>query len=198
MACVDEGYAGAVCELRDRQQQLLTTGLVAQIGGDFIKLNNTAELVSGAMKEMPVYLNITHPELGTASVSGKVYLAASSFAIISDIKPVPIGERRSFYRLSLELPSVAQHGAARFPVVVNNISLGGVMFTCKSDIATGVEMTVELALLTRIEPFHCAIKRVTHSKNNTRRYACQFVGNDDKKTELLCQYMFRMEGQRGR
>lgn len=198
MECIDIKYTDSVCELRNRRGKLLATGIVAQIGKTFIKINNTADIVSDAAKGMHVYMNIINTELGISIASGIVYIATPMFVIVEKIKREEPGERRSFYRLTVEMPTVLLHDSQRHNITVVNISLGGLMFTGPGGLQCGDKVMIELELLKERIVFTCVVKRAVSSKQQLYRYGCEFCENGEKKTEQLCQYMFRMEGQRVR
>jgi|UPI000570363D PilZ domain. len=200
---LSEQYQHSPCEIKTLTNELLTTGILSEIRKDFVKIQNSFDILPILHCNMPVKINIYNESLGFKVLIGKVFLSTSEMMTITDLQSLAEFERRSFFRLKVNIPTQAyllqedsspeEEETKLFDVTVTDLSLSGVFITTREYLDIGQSFVVTLKLYDMEVTFCCQAQRTNPVDYALNGYGCSFLDNSTRQFDLLSKFIFEMQ-----
>lgn len=199
MLSIPEGYKGSVCEVKTLKNKLLTTGSVDEIGETSIKLANPGDSIDIITYKTKVKVGIFNSQLGFKVVIGSVYISTKEFLLIEDVQSITEFEKREFFRMDVKIPgrliesSEESLDAVKFEdVLVENISLGGILFSvdsAKKVFENGGKLFLGIDFPQGRDVFQCTVCRIIKDDLPLIRYGCRFDNCSSRQEDLLWRFI---------
>lgn len=208
MQALPKEYEMSVCEVKTMDNDLLVAGFISKINDDYIQISSYKDERLPILKfDLPVKISIHNARKGFRIVAGQVYVSADQVLRIVNVNNLQDFERRAFFRVQVKMPSKitplpdefeggTDHASADIPVVVENLSLSGLLFypeDPKVEFFMGDRYAAELALPGGTLNFNVKICRFEKIGNKPTKYGCEFFGYTQKQSDRLCSYIFEIE-----
>ncbi len=199
-------YESSLTEIKALNNDLIVTGYIHRITPDYIELTNPNEPMFLIPYETRVKLNIFNSRLGFQILAGKVYLSTTEILRVVEVSSLGGFEKRTFFRLNIRQEAAirllnndkkASQGkeqeAEQLPVQIENISLGGVSFSCDQVLKRENKLVLSLQLPSGTMSFQCEIRRIQLHSEPPHNYGCRFYDYNDKQIDILYKYIFQQQ-----
>ncbi len=200
-------FEGAVCEIRNSKNKLISIGAISRITEDFF------EILSYNNDLLPILSINTPLKISTRRgkyfivVQGNVYTSSESRMTLSEIESLQEVERRNFFRVNTnniltqlmyvnDTDKKPDQSKEPIPVYLENISLSGLLFSpVNNDVqfAYKQKLIINVPIYRQVLPINIIIERIEIIAEQNTKYGCSFSFKDDKQTDLLCSYIFTKE-----
>lgn len=209
---------GALCEIRDMDNDLLMVGKIDKIEEHYVQVTDKNSQSLRVEYGTPIKAQIYSVSDDFAFIEGTAYLCDENFLRISDIDFIATEERRNFFRIDVNEPvnacgSASKDIADRLYIpwkeaYVGNISLSGILLHTKEDLEVGSYVMVQLPQLKNKKNkgyvYHIIRKeekkKVRKSQNDKDKdvrffsYGCELVNDaTNRNTDELCSYIFERQ-----
>lgn len=203
MLPIAKEYESSLAEVKSMENDLLATGYIHRITSDYIEMVNPDEQMFLIPYDTRVKLNIFNTKLGFQILAGKVYLSTAKMLRIVEVSSLGGFEKRTYFRLNVNMPA-AMHlpteptekgdsEAEPLPILVENISLGGLSFRSDHYFHVGDKIRIDLELSTGPMSFHCEIRRANLRSDAPHSYGGRFFDCNDKQIDVLYKFIFQQQ-----
>ena len=204
MLPISDEYLQSPCEIKDLNNELLTTATINKFVNDDIQIANEYDILPILHCNMPVKINIYNSSLGFKVLIGKVFLSTSDMMQISDLQNLAEFERRDFFRLKVKIKSQGhtiepedsnsyEEEIQFFEITVTDISLGGIFILTRERLEIGQQFAICLKLYEIDIVFRCRVQRIQNDDDTYNGYGCSFVDNSTRQFDLLCKFIFEKQ-----
>jgi hypothetical protein len=204
MLPISDEYLQSPCEIKDLNNELLTTATINKFVNDDIQIANEYDILPILHCNMPVKINIYNSSLGFKVLIGKVFLSTSDMMQISDLQNLAEFERRDFFRLKVKIKSQGhtiepedsnsdEEEIQFFEITVTDISLGGLFILTRERLEIGQQFAICLKLYEIDIVFRCRVQRIQNDDDTYNGYGCSFVDNSTRQFDLLCKFIFEKQ-----
>lgn len=212
MMPLSEDYLGSPCEVKSMDNAMILAGYITGITREGLEITDKNDCLPIIHCNTTVKVSILSETLGLRVVIGKVYLSTKDFTRIVDVQNAADYEKRSFFRVKLNLQTKAcklpenveeangektEQDAGEtepvefFPVMVRDLSLSGLFFTTDKKLRLNDRVAVRLNIFGTDLSLDCKIIRSISVEMDTRDgYGCEFQNNTGRQFDLLCKYLF--------
>lgn len=201
------GYNKCLCELKTETNYFLVSGYLSRVTDDYIEVKNQHGDMPIMHANLKVKIFLYNEQLGNIVVMGTVYLSTKEFARIVDICTLNDYEKRDFYRVEVLEETLVfllhkdqQSGDQaedtvwriinRFPAVIIDISLGGVMLRTPRHLPSDSRLRIRLDINKTPVDYDCEIKRARQLGDDMYEYGCGFCDCSTRDMDLLSRYIF--------
>ncbi|MEG0838949.1 MAG: PilZ domain-containing protein [Hydrogenoanaerobacterium sp.] len=218
MTPLDSAYEGSSCRIESEKNELLATGTIYRIDDEGIDVIDSAggKMMLIAYKT-PVKISIFNSKLGFQLFRCTVFTSTQWSLRVSDVETIQDFERREFFRVSVRVKANLytltadkklrvreeknEENKDKEPspedipleIMVENISLNGLLFATSQIFQMNDVFEVELLLFKNILRFKCRICRICESDTRLYRYGCQFFENSQRTDDNLCKDLFQLQ-----
>ncbi|MEG1429636.1 MAG: PilZ domain-containing protein [Hydrogenoanaerobacterium sp.] len=218
MTPLDSAYEGSSCRIESEKNELLATGTIYRIDDEGIDVIDSAggKMMLIAYKT-PVKISIFNSKLGFQLFRCTVFTSTQWSLRVSDVETIQDFERREFFRVSVRVKANLytltadkklrvreeknEENKDKEPdpedipleIMVENISLNGLLFATSQIFQMNDVFEVELLLFKNILRFKCRICRMCESDTRLYRYGCQFFENSQRTDDNLCKDLFQLQ-----
>ena len=205
MLPIPEEYKDSICEIRTIENEMIATGIIKEITPEYIEIANKNTILSLIRFGTQIKINIFNYRKGIRVIQANVYTSSLEAIKAVDVVTLLDSERRNFFRLDIKLPAeiimmakpeddpTAKPKEITIPIVIKNISLGGIMFTSGHEFVKGQNFTVRMELQREICHFKSTVTRITKLKNGKTTYGCRFTDGKEAESSSLCGYIFQKQ-----
>ncbi|MDR1673951.1 MAG: FapA family protein [Oscillospiraceae bacterium] len=201
---LDEGYKGAVCEIKDAENILLAVGYIKDISDDSIVIGERDNLMSVIEKNQEVKISGFSSSLGFKVLKGTVSDSNEKVLEISDLEEIIDRERRHYIRVETNLTAGVYGGVHRSmkdsdwtKVLVKDISLSGLSFEMDKKLKAETVLWVQLKLETGECCLPCRVVRnVDGSVGGNMKYGCEVLFNEREKSadrDIINAYLMQLQ-----
>lgn len=213
MMPLSEDYLGSPCEVKSMDNALILAGYITGVTREGLEITDKNDGLPIIHCNTTVKVSILSETLGLRVVIGKVYLSTKDFTRIVDVQNAADYEKRSFFRVKLNLqtkagklpenaeetdggkPEEKDAGETEpvefFPVIVRDLSLSGLFFTTDKKLRLNDRIAVRLNIFGTDLSLVCKIIRSISVEMDTKDgYGCEFQNNTGRQFDLLCKYLF--------
>ena len=219
MVQLDNAYEGSACRIESEKNDLLATGTIYHIDDDGIDVIDSG---GGKMMILayntPVKISIFNSKLGFQLFRCTVFTSTQWSLRVSNIVTLQDFERREFFRVSVRvkanLYSLTVNKTLRnrdnkdddkekgkeidpvdipLEIMVENVSLNGLLFATSQIFNIDDVFEVELVLFKNILRFKCVVCRLGEPDTRFYRYGCQFFENSQRTDDNLCKDLFQLQ-----
>lgn len=197
MLPISEQYLYSTCEIESFSNKLITIGFLGNIREDGIQILNRSDVLPILHCNMPVKVNLNNKTLGFKVLVGKVFLSTKEMLQITDLQNLTDFDRRNFFRLKVEIETVAYllHSDTPdtehpLPITVADLSLSGAFIATAEHLKLGQSFMVTLKLFDTPVPFRCQVEREQFVDYTHNGYGCAFLDSSPRQFDLLCSYIF--------
>jgi hypothetical protein len=157
-------YITSVCEIKTMENELISTGTIAEISAEFIKIGKKVDPLVRVKTGKRVKINVFNTKKGFRVMLGTVYTSAQDFMKIVEIVELADHDRRQFFRVNLELTAyVYEKGdletAKKLPINIRDMSLSGLRIEMDPPPEIGDVIWIELNLSGRAYCCQCRVMR---------------------------------------
>ncbi|MEF9852398.1 MAG: PilZ domain-containing protein [Hydrogenoanaerobacterium sp.] len=218
MTPLDSAYEGSSCRIESEKNELLATGTIYRIDDEGIDVIDSAggKMMLIAYKT-PVKISIFNSKLGFQLFRCTVFTSTQWSLRVSNVETIQDFERREFFRVSVRVKANLytltadkklrvreeknEENKDKEPnpedipleIMVENISLNGLLFATSQIFQMNDVFEVELLLFKNILRFKCRICRMCESDTRLYRYGCQFFENSQRTDDNLCKDLFQLQ-----
>nr|WP_319488381.1 PilZ domain-containing protein [uncultured Caproiciproducens sp.] len=199
---ISEQYLHSPCEIKTLSNELLTTGIIGDILNGSVQISNNFDIMPILHCNMQVKINIYNHSLGFKVLIGKVFLSTTEMMQITDIQSLADFERRSFFRLKINIPTQAtflqddsssDEESKVFDLTVTDLSLSGLFITTREYLDIGQSFILSLKLYEMDISFCCQVQRINPVDFSLNGYGCSFLDNSTRQFDLLCKFIFEKQ-----
>ena len=203
---------GALCEVRNGQNDLLFVGKATKLAGGVLTLEeSTGGLPPPVIYNTEVKL-VVHAAGHDASVlGGRVCGSTRTLWRVGSLRRFQSAENRTAYRQKINavgrvVPLDGGHDASALrraadspfsaPCQLIDISMGGALLSCRKGFERGDYLALlGVSLLPEETPlsFVCQVCRVDESSPAAFRYGCEFIGLTEREQNHLCGIIFTLQ-----
>lgn len=215
MTPIDRAYEGSACRIESEKNDLLATGMIYRIDDEGIDVIDSAggKMMIIAYKT-PVKISIFNSKLGFQLFRCFVFTSTQWSLRVTDISTLQDFERREFFRVSvrvkanlytltpgglLRIREEREEGEEAPPedipleIMVENVSLNGLLFASTQIFKMDDVFEVELVLFKNLMRFKCRVCRFGEPDTRLYRYGCQFFENTQRTDDNLCKDLFQLQ-----
>ena len=202
---IPEEYTGSLCEIKTKENSLISTGRIKEISEKYIKIANKDKDMQIVDYGTLIKINVFNTKLGFRVLVGNVYTSSrSELSIVSIISLVEC-ERRNFFRVDMSMNSKAlfkedesSDKTDETDIIIKDMSLSGIRFISKYSFKTGTPIVIEANLSNKKDiSIHCRIVRIINEKDSEgyTNYGCEIIHStgDDDDTDILCSFLFQKQ-----
>lgn len=206
MTPLSRDYIGSTCHLKNQQNDLLTTGVIRKIddeGLDIVGASDEKMLL--IPYDTTVKINIFHSTLGLQILMGVVYTSSEHILRLVQIETLGSFERRVFFRVNVRmrarlypikdpfLNAVGEENEPAFEVLIENISLSGLMISTPRIFVMGDKFDIEVQLFKDIMKMRCQVCRFDQPNGLNKRYGCMYLDQSQRQADNLCKDLFQLQ-----
>lgn len=203
-------YLASVCEIKSLDNELIATGTIQKITQEYVEVSDKTGFMPIAPYGIPVKINVFNSKNGFRVLAGKVYTSSLRSIRIVEVITLLDCERRHFFRVKVNMHTQVRLLKER-PKGVNgedetkenieksvaaeicNLSLGGILFTCKQDFQTGDGISVKLKIGHKAITFRGIVRRTVETEKGKLLYGCEFTDVSEPAANALCAYIFQCQ-----
>ncbi|MDR0918161.1 MAG: PilZ domain-containing protein [Oscillospiraceae bacterium] len=157
-------YLMSVCEIKTMENELMSTGKIEEITGEYIKIVKKTDSLKQLRTGARIKVNVFNTKKGFRVILGTVFTSTNDFMKIVEIVELADHDRRQFFRVNLELTAfVYEKGdldtARKLPVNIRDMSLSGLRIEMDPPPEIGDVIWVELNLQGRAYCCQCRVMR---------------------------------------
>lgn len=202
---IDPKYLNSVCKVRSMENAMLTTGHINEITDEYVTIKCEPEMSFMLNYNKRVKLSVLNDNYGYLSLIATVYISTKNILKLYDIKEISDFEKRSYFRLNVFLKGIITllgdedvdedvDTAVSHQVIVENISLSGVLFHSDFPLNLNDRLNIRIITSTGDLKFKCSVKRIVPDEIGTNvRYGCKFDKYPEKAGDALWKYMLFKE-----
>ncbi len=200
MLPVPEQYVSFPCEIKLMNGDPILYGCISRIADDEMEISGKDGRLPIVHCNTIVKLNLYHRTLGFKALVGKVYLSTETLIRVVNLQLAADYEKRNFFRvracLECSIMPVSKNGGGNngnrrfYPAVTENLSLGGLLFSCGEKLEAGEALIVCLKLYSAALSLPCKIIRRSGGPGTQWKYGCEFLDNTGRQFDVICRYLF--------
>lgn len=199
MLPVSEQYVSFPCEIKSMNGDPILYGFISRIADEEMEISGNGDRLPIVHCNTIVKLNLYHRTLGFKALVGKVYLSTEKLIRVVNLQLAADYEKRNFFRVRVCLEcsvmpvskNEGNNGNRRvYSAVMENLSLGGLLFSCGEKLETGEALIVCLNLYDADLSLPCKIIRRSGSPGTQWKYGCEFLDNTGRQFDVICKYLF--------
>ena len=199
---IPSAYIDSLCEIKSMENKLISTGIIIEIENDSIKVadkNGNSDLISF---NTPVKINVFNNKLGFRVLVGNVLTSTEKELKITDIISLVEHERRQFFRVDMQINTIAyiadtiEEAQKNNPVnvIVNDLSLSGARIETRTEFQPNDTLWIKFEIKNKVYFWQCkVIRMVEYDDNGTFNYGCKFKFQNSGENDLLCSYIFQKQ-----
>lgn len=207
-------HLSSLCEVRDMENELLTTGRifkVLEVDSNTEESRLAVEIVSpdfeplpAAPYDLPVKIILFGGTHGLRVIGGHVYIANKVFWRINKIRNISDLERRDFFRVKVNAAGKAyrqsdvsfEEEPEPVPIKVIDISLSGILFRTEASFQIDDLIHIfDIQLCDDSPAFStlCTVRRIERRpRGGDILYGCSFVDLSEKDEDALFSTIFKL------
>lgn len=207
MQALSKAYELSVCEIKTLDNDLLVAGYINKITDEYLQIvSYKGERLPLLKFELPVKISVHNAKQGFRVLCGVVYISTDDILRIINVESLQDFERRAFFRVPVKMPAKLMQMPDEFdqieeepeeiPVLVENLSLSGLLFTpvdLSRTFFLGDKFMVELGMPAGKLNFNIKVCRYEQYPDKPQKYGCEFYGYTQKQSDRLCSYIFEIE-----
>ncbi len=204
-------YESSICEIKTKDNELISTGVIRRITPEYIEIADKFSTMSLIRYATEVKTNIFNSKLGFRVIVGKVYTSSTEFVRLTEVRSVLDYERRNFFRLELNLDakmiphvkspmyapvhsggSAAENGQF-VRVLLKNLSLGGALIISEYPLGLRDHLLLRFRINRKECEFQSIVRRVEKINDDLSYYGCEFLNVSQSQSNTLCAYIFQKQ-----
>ncbi|RPF48725.1 PilZ domain-containing protein [Hydrogenoanaerobacterium saccharovorans] len=206
MLPISEKYAGSVCVLKSRSNDLLASGVIGKITSGYVDVIDVRGEMPLIAYNTLVKMNIYNSVLGFRVLIGRMYISAKNLARITDVTALSEFEKRLYFRVNAKEKAqllISSEPAEQEPRMVEielvDVSLNGMQFTTTEKFDVEDVVFPILQLPDGPTPFNCIIRRIIREGDESKiGYGCEFIGITDRQSDMLYKYILNKQNKQNK
>lgn len=203
-------YLASVCEIKSLDNELIATGTIQKITQEYVEVSDKTGFMPIAPYGIPVKINVFNSKNGFRVLAGKVYTSSLRSIRIVDVITLLDCERRHFFRVKVNMHTKVrllkkvltetngedetnENSEKSFAAEICNLSLGGILFTCKQDFQTGDGISIKLKIGHKAITLRGIVRRTVETEKGQLLYGCEFTDVSEPAANALCAYIFQCQ-----
>ncbi len=200
MLPLSEEYLSCRCEMKTLDNAPVASGVLSKMSEDRFVITSPGDRLPVIHCKTTVKVNVYGSRSELRVLIGSVYLSTPKMLLLTDIKTVADYEKRSSYRIKVDIQTKAcllsGDPAEKVPVetfdaVIFNMSVCGAALKAPLKLKTGDRIIIYLTLYNTKFPLNGRIGRViTPYADGFGEYGCRFTEPSDRDIDLVSRYIF--------
>lgn len=195
-------FEGSVCEIKTADNTFITTGKIASIASDKIKISVKSKQLRSLPFGYRIKLNIFNSKHGMRVIEGKLFTSGLGSVTLTDIFSLIEKERRKYFRVDMNMPSnvVFDNSLTGRPataeIIIKNMSLNGVKFFSRQYFDMGAVIIFDLEINRRksVEMICTIIRRGAEGSNGYMGYIGK-LANKSENEDAIISFLLHKQGE---